>query len=305
MIARNKDERPANCKEVIAALEAVGQHASAETPKPTAEPARPAWLRPPKSISSAEKSAFAEFWRRPAGRWTTLCGLGSLGLALAAIPFIASNDRTAPMEFAAVPTVELVDREPPEPPAVTESVPDPAPEFDRTQFRVVSGNWRVEGSELLQTDSNEPFPILVFGDKAWQDYEFTVDMMRVEGKDQGAVGFRVADGNFYMFGIGTTRAANQCYAEVHEGSDWSNVGTWEYQTYNHNWYTIRVRLEGDHVQCFLKDGDTEFNVFDFSDNRFGNGCVALRVYKSAFRFRNIKVTSLDGKVLWEGMPALP
>ncbi|WLD14632.1 serine/threonine-protein kinase [Planctellipticum variicoloris] len=49
MLARNKDERYASCNEVIAALEAVDQHPSAENLKPEAEPERrqrPAWLRP-------------------------------------------------------------------------------------------------------------------------------------------------------------------------------------------------------------------------------------------------------------------
>ncbi len=46
MIARNKDERPANCKEVIAALEAVGLDAAGPTPGPTADPTRAVRLTP-------------------------------------------------------------------------------------------------------------------------------------------------------------------------------------------------------------------------------------------------------------------
>jgi hypothetical protein len=108
-----------------------------------------------------------------------------------------------------------------------------------------------------------------------------------------------------MFGIGTTRGSNQCYAEVHEGANWFNVGSAEYLTHNHVWYGVRVRVEGNHAVCFLNDGGNEMQMCDFYDDRFANGCVALRVYKSAYRFRNIRVTSLDGQILWDGPPALP
>ena len=46
-------------------------------------------------------------------------------------------------------------------------------------------------------------------------------------------------------------------------------------------------------------------VSEFRDARYPKGGVGLRVVNSAFQFKNIKVTAPDGKVLWEGMPALP
>jgi hypothetical protein len=97
-----------------------------------------------------------------------------------------------------------------------------------------------------------------------------------------------------------------CYSEVHHnGSEWFIVNTFEYLTTNHTWYTLRISIRGDHTECFLRDGENEMMVFPFTDGRFATGCIGLRIVKSAYRFKNIKVTAPDGKVLWEGMPALP
>ena len=45
-------------------------------------------------------------------------------------------------------------------------------------------------------------------------------------------------------------------------------------------------------------------LFDFHDERHPKGRVGLQTFGSSVRFKNIKVTSPEGKVLWEGPPAV-
>ena len=72
----------------------------------------------------------------------------------------------------------------------------------------------------------------------------------------------------------------------------------------HRWYTARVKARGDHFECFINDGDTEQRLVDFDDDHHPKGCVGLRTWNSSYRFRNIKVTAPDGRVLWQGPPAI-
>ena len=67
------------------------------------------------------------------------------------------------------------------------------------------------------------------------------------------------------------------------------------------WYSARVEVRGNQVKC-LFDGR---QVFSFDAIRSPSGGVGLRTWGTAYVFRNIKVTSPDGKVLLEGLPELP
>jgi hypothetical protein len=63
---------------------------------------------------------------------------------------------------------------------------------------------------------------------------------------------------------------------------------------------MHVRVRGNHFQCFFNDS----KIFDFKSDEHPAGCVGLRTWASHYRFRNIKVTAPDGKVLLEGLPDL-
>ena len=67
-----------------------------------------------------------------------------------------------------------------------------------------------------------------------------------------------------------------------------------------------MHVRGGHFVCSIYDchNATETRVFDFVDERHPRGRVGLQTFGSAFRFKNIKVTSPDGKVLWAGLPAV-
>jgi eukaryotic-like serine/threonine-protein kinase len=66
------------------------------------------------------------------------------------------------------------------------------------------------------------------------------------------------------------------------------------------WCQIRVSVRGPRCQCFL---DNEL-LFDLTDRDHLRGAVGFRTWETKVRFRNIRVTAPDGKVLWEGVPEL-
>ena len=102
---------------------------------------------------------------------------------------------------------------------------------------------------------------------------------------------------------------------------WGNIGhalergikgqdRWGGVTRRHNgqietgrWYRVRGRCEGPRVQFWLDDQ----LVIDYTDDGKGptRGRAGVGTWTTQTQFRNFKVTSLDGKVLHEGLPPLP
>ncbi len=67
------------------------------------------------------------------------------------------------------------------------------------------------------------------------------------------------------------------------------------------WYSFAVTASGDLITCQI-DGVT---MFTWRDSRIPAGNVGVRACGGgACAFRNIRVTALDGTVLWSGLPDL-
>jgi serine/threonine protein kinase len=178
--------------------------------------------------------------------------------------------------------------------------PKPAP-VNRMAAVGPNGQWRIEGEELVQV-TREPATGILFGDPEWKDYDFSVEAMRTSGNEDISVIFRCANGlNSYWTGFGTW--GNQwCEVDAAEFPQSKRVVPAVRGSVNTNeWYTILVKVRGTHVEIYL-DGKL---FFAFDDNRFLNGRVGMRTFRTTVRFKNIKVTDPEGAVLWEGLPDLP
>jgi len=181
------------------------------------------------------------------------------------------------------------------------------PFFDRSRFEVLAGQWRVEGNELVQTDLTRWYNSILFGDNQWTDYDFSVDAMRTGGENSFSLHFRAGDrGNSYKYVMGGD-GNSTCSVVAHErGRTWS-LKSAHLSLQDNTWYTARVHVRGNHIACFLCNSGSgkDTRLFDLYDDRFySRGRVGLETFISSFRFRDIKVTSPDGKVLWEGLPAV-
>jgi hypothetical protein len=86
--------------------------------------------------------------------------------------------------------------------------------------------------------------------------------------------------------------------------EFMNVGG--FTLLDHRWYRARVSVRGTHIVCTLHD-DNENEVIRLREDkydRFPSGQVGLATGNSSYRFKNIKVTAPDGRVLWEFLPAI-
>ena len=70
---------------------------------------------------------------------------------------------------------------------------------------------------------------------------------------------------------------------------------------SNRWYSLKVEARGDTFRAYL-DGVLQFEQ---TDARFTHGRICLFTVDTAARFRRIKISDPQGKVLFEGLPELP
>jgi serine/threonine protein kinase len=180
------------------------------------------------------------------------------------------------------------------------------PRQDRTRFTVLAGKWERQGDELVQADVSKWTSAITFGDDQWTDYDFTADAMRIGGTGLFSLYFRSTFwGNELEYEV-SGEENKTCNAVARLQGVTRLLRSYNFSIQNRTWYTARVRVRGGHIVCSIYDSSnaTETRVFDFSDEGHPRGRVGLRTFGSAFRFKNIKVTAPDGRVLWDGVPAV-
>jgi serine/threonine protein kinase len=166
---------------------------------------------------------------------------------------------------------------------------------------VGNGKWCVAGDYLMQPTIDKDVSIL-FGDRDWTDYDFSVEAQWITGNGDLSLFFRNRDfaRNMYNYGLGTfinkaitleAWAAGKSSIPINQAHPNGLLRTGE-------WFTARVEVRGTQVKCFLNGRQVIVN----NAIRQPAGGVGLRTWQSAYVFRNIKVTSPDGKVLLEGLP---
>ena len=185
---------------------------------------------------------------------------------------------------------------------------EPAGRLARFPAQVGAGKWTIEGDELVQSQlepvlgkltSNE----IVFGDPSWADCDISFEAYKTAGPDDFKVLFRRETAHdYYGFDLGTD--LNQvCQLFSVQNDRWQRKEK-HYRnlavSFN-EWHTVKVELRGKVARCYF-DGE---RFFEETNLLFPSGQVALSTWKTAVRFRRIKVTSPSGKVLLEGLPDLP
>ncbi len=180
----------------------------------------------------------------------------------------------------------------------------------RGKAEIVSGSWLVEGGELVQTDAGK-FGKLLFGDLRWTDYDFTVELMREKGLGDTGLFFHrtLRNDNQIWFGfggaIGEERDACGIVA-FKDGKEKMLHGGVKFHLVDRRWYRARVSVRRNHIVCTLHDDQGNEPVhLNVDYDSLPSGQVGLGTGRSSYRFRNIKVTAPNGKILWEGLPDLP
>ena len=166
----------------------------------------------------------------------------------------------------------------------------------------IAGGWRIADGEVAQR-STAADQRLVFGDPAWTDYELSFEAQ----KTGGAEGFLV---------LVRARGPKEFY--------WANLGGWSNERHQFEkctpsrerqggvgpsirgaietgrWYRVKVRCEGARIRAWLDDNP----LLDFTDpDPIRSGAAGIGTWETRARFRNLKVTATDGRILFEGLPA--
>ncbi len=165
------------------------------------------------------------------------------------------------------------------------------------------GKWTIEDDCLVQSKIADNVR-LVFGDTDWSDYEFSLEAQKTDGAEAFLILFRVSnDEEFYWYNIGGWGNVQSALEKGVKGRGWGIVGPIvQGKIETGKWYKINVRCEGAHLKVSL-DGKT---MLDFTDQNGPHlkGRVGVGTWNTKAKYRNIKVKSLDGKTLFEGLPEL-
>ncbi len=177
-----------------------------------------------------------------------------------------------------------------------------------------SGRWEIEGEELCHYDgSGHGEQWLLFGDPTWRDYDFGFDVYHERIPTGVSALFRSPDDSrIQHFGFGWLdfRTALLEYREDREFFRKLVGPEGEYRKNSNasiqadRWYHVSVSTRGDRTECRVDD----VSVFAVTNNPYPTGRVGLRIWRvweGKTRFRNLKVTSPHGVLLWTGLPRLP
>jgi alpha-N-arabinofuranosidase len=175
-------------------------------------------------------------------------------------------------------------------------------------FEEPPGPSYVRDGMLYQECLGRPTVCAFFGDPSWTDVELSLEAERLEGTQ----GFRFAvrsasDDTFCWYKVSHIGPENRWYHVLErrtDGGPFEEVGPRHYATVETGRrYRYRVRCEGPRVCVWLDDE----LVTDWSglEPRHARGRVGIGSNWAFARFRDIRVTTLDGAVLHEGPPDLP
>ena len=170
-------------------------------------------------------------------------------------------------------------------------------------FEEAAMHWSASDG-IVEQASTDADRRLTFGDPKWTDYEFTLEARKADGAEGFLVLFRVSGKDeFYWMNLGgwgnTHHGVERGVKgeKRHKGLKGCGEGSIE----TGRWYRLRARCEGRHFQFWLDDRQ----ILDFTDDDARAhlaGMVGIGTWQTHAQFRNLRVTTLDGKKLFEGLP---
>jgi alpha-L-arabinofuranosidase len=165
--------------------------------------------------------------------------------------------------------------------------------------------WRKEGDTLVQYGTKSDVRLAV-RDSAWKDCEVQFEAQKTGGAEGFCVLLRErGKAEYFRANLGARgnkgHVLERCSKAQKRLTSVSKLAAGHIET--DKWYQIRARCEGPRIQVWL---DNE-KVIDYTDDGSGSteGRVGIGTSATQARFRNFKITSLEGKVLFRGLPALP
>jgi len=164
-----------------------------------------------------------------------------------------------------------------------------------------AGMWRIEDERIIQ-DSMATNVRLWFGRSEWTDYEFTLQAKKTGGSEGFLILFRgISNDEFYWYNFGGWGNDHHRLEKGTKGKRWGGIGpSFKGKIETDRWYDMKVRCEKNHIQVWLDDKQ----VLDFidGDNPHLTGRVGIGTWATTAQFRGVRVTDIDGQVLFAGIP---
>ncbi len=308
LLAKKPAERPASADTVVQALQKIEAQAGIRVAG--SEPGNRAPVRTG-GPDAGQTLLYPPTKKRQPRPWLVVSALLCLGALGAGVVWFrlpprgsveSAADATTRVELTGMPESSpgLPKPKPTEPVSSIDTTPPLEAELRRA-YKNSTGNWKIDGDELVQESPSAGDSTLVFGDFAWKDYDFACEGKKISGGGEFGLVYRVTNSGRGEYLLGRWKGT------------WESAGSMDLGKYQRlrqrdtgkpvedRWYKLRMRIRGAHFQCFRDDQP----VFDFDDPKNPQGGVGLRTWNTAARFRNLRVTDPAGKVLLEGFPRLP
>jgi len=177
---------------------------------------------------------------------------------------------------------------------------------------ILSGLWRHDGEDLVQTESTTPSEegsgtegVILFGQPSLSKYDLTFKAMIEEGHEGFGAIYHCEDRNnmcsVFWGKLVEKSLVNQCSFVRKGNAQIREAWTRPSRAQPGEWYDILLQVRDSSITC-LVDGK---EWFQYDDARSTNGRVGFRTKSSAVRFRDISLTTPEGKPLLKGPPRLP
>ncbi|QVL32682.1 DUF1080 domain-containing protein [Telmatocola sphagniphila] len=171
----------------------------------------------------------------------------------------------------------------------------------RQSFKNAPGDWTIVNGELLQQSPDFGDSTLIFGDKNWKNYDFSCEVMKISGRGEAGLVYRANNDGRSEFILGRYIGLVESAVSL-VGSDRKRMRERRTNPMADNqWYKLEIRVRGNRFQGFI---DNEA-AFDFQTDRNPEGGIGVRTWRTAAKFRNFRVTTPEGKLLFDGLPELP
>lgn len=160
-----------------------------------------------------------------------------------------------------------------------------------------AAGWIIEDEALTMKRPMTNTPLLL-GEAEWMDYEVSLEARRDEGPEGFLVMFRAAGDRHYWVNFGGW--ANKEHGLEKNGGPVRGArvaGMIEPK----RWYKVRIVCAGPRFEAWL-DGAKVLS-FEDKERPLLRGGIGLNTWNTRASFRNIKVTTPDGKVLLSGLPS--
>lgn len=188
-------------------------------------------------------------------------------------------------------------------PAAT-TAPSTAPATPATNL---AGEWKIAKDGTIEQSGEDQPALLLFGDKSWKNYTLELEAQKTGGAEGFLIAVRAKDADnlvwFNVGGWGNTRTAFEGILDSTK-SDFGESQTYGdfHEVQDQKWHKLKITVAGTRIEGFL-DGKSacKANASEFPEA----GAVAIGTWGTQARFRNIKVTSPEGKTLWEGTLRIP